>query len=48
MSGEHNELKRRYMLIDYADVDDPHAGFKETTSVLSENIKQLIVAMKAT
>ena len=35
-------------MIDYADVDDPHTGFEETTSVLSENIKQLIVAMKAT
>ena len=28
-------------MIDYADVDDPHTGFEETTSVLSENIKQL-------
>lgn len=23
MSGEHNELKKRYMIIGYADVDDP-------------------------
>jgi hypothetical protein len=45
MSGEHNELKKRYMIIGYADVDDIHASFEETTSVLSENIKQLIVAM---
>ncbi len=45
MSGEHNELKKRYMMIGYADVDDIHASFEETTSVLSENIKQLIVAM---
>lgn len=45
MSGEHNELKKRYMMIGYADVDDIHTSFEETTSVLSENIKQLIVAM---
>lgn len=45
MSGEHKELKKRYMMIGYADVDDIHASFEETTSVLSENIKQLIVAM---
>lgn len=45
MSGEHNELKKRYMIIGYADVDDIHASFEEMTSVLSENIKQLIVAM---
>lgn len=48
MSGEHYELKKRYMMIDYADVDAPHTGFEETTYVLSENLKQLIVAMKAT
>ncbi|WP_443704269.1 hypothetical protein [Prevotellamassilia timonensis] len=45
MPGEHNELKKRYMIIGYADVDDTHTSFEETTSVLSENIKQLIVAM---
>lgn len=45
MSGEPNELKKRYMIIGYADVDDTHTSFVETTSVLSENIKQLIVAM---
>lgn len=45
MSGEHNELKKRYMIIGYADVDDIHASFEKTTSVLYENIKQLIVAM---
>lgn len=45
MSGEHNELKKRYMMIGYADVGDTHISFEETTSVLSENIKQLIVAM---
>ena len=45
MSGEHNELKKRYMMIGYADVDDTHTSFEKTTSVLSENIKQLIVAM---
>ena len=33
------------MIIGYADVDDTHTSFEETTSVLSENIKQLIVAM---
>ena len=32
-------------MIGYADVDDTHTSFEETTSVLSENIKQLIVAM---
>lgn len=48
MPGEHNELKERYMLIGYADIDDTHTSFEETTFVLSENIKQLIVAMKAT
>lgn len=45
MPGEHNELKERYMLIVYADIDDTHTSFEETTFVLSENIKQLIVAM---
>lgn len=45
MSVEHNELKKRYMMIGYADVDDTHTSFEETTSVLFENIKQLIVAM---
>lgn len=45
MSGEHKELKKRYMMIGYADVDDTHTSFEETTSVLSENIKLLIVAM---
>lgn len=33
------------MMIGYADVDDTHTSFEGTTSVLSENIKQLIVAM---
>lgn len=33
------------MMIGYADVGDTHTSFEETTSVLSENIKQLIVAM---
>lgn len=32
-------------MIGYADVGDTHTSFEETTSVLSENIKQLIVAM---
>lgn len=32
-------------MIGYADVDDTHTSFEETTSVLSENIRQLIVAM---
>lgn len=32
-------------MIGYADVDDTHTSFEETTSVLSENIKLLIVAM---
>lgn len=32
-------------MIGSADVDDTHTSFEETTSVLSENIKQLIVAM---
>lgn len=45
MPGEHNELKERYMLIGYADIDDTHTSFEEMTFVLSENIKQLIVAM---
>lgn len=32
-------------MIGYADVGDTNTSFEETTSVLFENIKQLIVAM---
>ena len=53
MLGEHHELKNRYMLIGYADVDDTHASTHtsthtssdETVSTLSENIKRLVVAI---
>ena len=49
MLGEHHELKNRYMLIGYSDVNDTHTSthtsFDETISVLSENIKRLIVAI---
>ena len=47
--GEHHELKNRYMLIGYSDVDDTHTSthtsFDETVSTLSENIKRLVVAI---
>lgn len=44
MLGEHHELKNRYMLIGYSDVDDTHisthtsthTSFDETVSALSE------------
>ena len=57
MLGEHHELKNRYMLIGYSDENDTHTSthtstrtsthtsFDETISVLSENIKRLIVAI---
>lgn len=57
MLGEHHELKNRYMLIGYSDVNDTHTSthtstrtsthtsFDETIYVLSENIKRLIVAI---
>ena len=53
MLGEHHELKNRYMLIGYSDVDDTHTStytsthtsFDETISTLSENIKRLVVAI---
>ena len=57
MLGEHHELKNRYMLVGYSDENDTHTSthtstrtsthtsFDETISVLSENIKRLIVAI---
>ena len=61
MLGEHHELKNRYMLIGYSDVNSTnidthtsthtstrtstHTSFDETVSALSENIKQLIIAI---
>ena len=43
MLGEHHELKNRYMLIGYSDVDDTHTSthtsFDETVSALSEKYK---------
>ena len=53
MLDEHHELKNRYMLIGYSDVDDTHTStytsthtsFDETISTLSENIKRLVVAI---
>lgn len=53
MLGEHHELKNRYMLIGYSDIDEPHTSthtsthtsFDETASTLSENIKRLLVAI---
>lgn len=49
MLGEHHELKNRYMLIGYSDVNstniDTHTSFDETVSTLSENIKRLIIAI---
>ena len=49
MLGEHHELKNRYMLIGYSDVNstniDTHTSLDETVSTLSENIKQLIIAI---
>ena len=69
MLGEHHELKNRYMLIGYSDVNSAninthtsprtsthtsthtsprtstHTSFDETVSTLSENIKQLIIAI---
>ncbi len=49
MLGEYHELKNRYMLIGYSDVDDTHTSthtsFDETVSALSENIKRLIIAI---
>lgn len=50
---EHHELKNRYMLIGYSDIDEPHTSthtsthtsFDETASTLSENIKRLLVAI---
>ena len=55
--GEHHELKNRYMLIGYSDVNSTninthtsthtslHTSFDETVSALSENIKRLIIAI---
>ena len=49
MLGEHHELKNRYMLIGYSDVNstniDTHTSLDETVSTLSENIKRLIIAI---
>ena len=57
MLGEHHELKNRYMLIGYSDVNSAnintrtsthtslHTSFDETVSALSENIKRLIIAI---
>ena len=49
MLGEHHELKNRYMLIGYSDVNstniNTHTSFDETVSALSENIKRLIIAI---
>ena len=57
MLGEHHELKNRYMLIGYSDVNSTninthtstrtstHTSFDETVSALSENIKRLIIAI---
>ena len=49
MLGEHHELKTRYMLIGYSDVNstniDTHTSLDETVSTLSENIKRLIIAI---
>ena len=49
MLGEQHELKNRYMLIGYSDVDDTHTSthtsLDESVSTLSENIKRLVIAI---
>lgn len=53
MLGEHHELKNRYMLIGYSNTDDTHTSAHASThtsatniaSVLSENVKRLIIAI---
>ena len=57
MLGEHHELKNRYMLIGYSDVDDTHTSTHTSTRTstststnnlkasLTENVKRLILAI---
>ena len=49
MLGEHHELKNRYMLIGYSDVDDTHTSthtsLGDVVSTLLENTLRLIVAI---
>lgn len=53
MLGEHHELKNRYKLVGYIDVDSTHtsthtsthASSGDSVSILSENIKRLLVTI---
>lgn len=53
LMGEHHELKNRYMLVGYNDVDSTHTSIHTTAhtssdnsvSILSENIKRLLVTI---